>query len=78
MGRGNMDFQSMLERVPPITLSDLKPGDAVIVSSTAGSDPSRVTAITLVAGVEPLLASPDGGPQQPMSRVLSFDIGMPQ
>ncbi len=77
MGRGNMDFQSMLERVPALPLTDLKPGDAVIVSSTTGNDPSRVTAITLVAGVEPLLTSPEGA-QQPMSRVLSFDIGMPQ
>jgi len=39
-------------------LTELKAGDAVMVSTTMGSDPSRVTVITLLAGVEPLLASP--------------------
>ncbi|MGI8991941.1 MAG: hypothetical protein ACR2I2_20475 [Bryobacteraceae bacterium] len=75
--RGNMDFQAMLERAPAIPLTDLKPGDAVILSTTAGTDPSRVTAITLIAGVEPLLTAPGGRSDVAMSSVLSFDIGMP-
>ena len=53
-GRGG-DMQQMLERMPAIKLEDLKPGDAIIVSSTEGADPGHVTAITLVAGVEPIL-----------------------
>jgi hypothetical protein len=49
----------MLDRLPPIQLADLKPGDAIMVSTTTGRDPGRVTATTLLAGVEPLLtASP--------------------
>ena len=38
----------------------LKPGDAIMVSTTQGSDPGRPTAVMLLAGVEPLLtASPN-------------------
>ncbi len=77
-GHRGMDLQAMIERAPQFSLGELKPGDALVISSTAGSDPSRVTAITLVAGVEPLLTAPDGARQQPMSNVLSFDIAMPQ
>jgi Cu/Ag efflux protein CusF len=56
-GRGG-DLQQMLERTPKITLADLKPGDAIIVSSTEGTAPNEITAITLVAGVEPILTAP--------------------
>jgi hypothetical protein len=48
----------LLERMPALKLEDLKPGDRLAVSSTRGSDPSRVTAIAVVAGIEPLLAPP--------------------
>jgi len=60
------DMQQMLERMPAIKLEDLKPGDAIIVSSTEGADPSQVTAITLVAGVEPILSATPGGSQRAM------------
>jgi hypothetical protein len=44
---------------PAMSISELKPGDAIMMSTTQGTDPGRVTAITLLAGVEPLLtASP--------------------
>ena len=57
-GRGG-DVGQMLDRLPPIHLTDLKNGDAIMVSTTMGSDPTKVTAIMLLAGVEPLLtASP--------------------
>jgi hypothetical protein len=48
----------MLERFPAISISELKPGDMVMVSSTVGAETSRVTAIKLVAGVDELLNSP--------------------
>jgi len=64
MRRGSMDFQDMLERLPPMTVAELKPGDAVMLSAGDGADPGRVAAITLLAGVEPLLqAAPQGGRQ---------------
>jgi hypothetical protein len=53
---GGFDAQRMLSTAPTIQLSDLKKGDAVMVVATEGS--SDVTAITLVAGVEPLLEAP--------------------
>jgi len=54
------DLQTMLERMPAVTLDELKPGDAILVASTVGSTPGAVTAITLLAGVEPLLRKPSG------------------
>src|SRR5262249_53419665 len=57
-GRGG-DLGQMLDNRPAMPLSELKAGDAIMISTTQGSDPGRVTAITLLAGVEPLLtASP--------------------
>jgi len=55
---GGGDLQQMLERTPKITLADLKPGDAIIVSSTEGTAPNQITAINVVAGVEPILTAP--------------------
>jgi hypothetical protein len=56
MGGGGDMVQQMLERLPPVSLAELKPGTMIAVSSTVGADPSRVTAIQLVSGVEPLVA----------------------
>jgi hypothetical protein len=46
----------MLSRAPAIPFTDLKKGEAVMVVSTDGT--TEVTAITLMAGVEPLLEAP--------------------
>jgi hypothetical protein len=56
-GGGGGDPQQMLNRAPTIQIADLKKGDAVMVVSTDGA--TDVTAITLVAGVEPLLQAPE-------------------
>ncbi|PYS82813.1 MAG: hypothetical protein DMF67_11555 [Acidobacteria bacterium] len=56
MGGGGDFMQQMLERLPPVTLAELKPGTMVVVSSTVGADPTRVTAIQLVSNIEPLVA----------------------
>jgi hypothetical protein len=55
-GRGG-DIGQMLDRLPAIQLADLKPKDAIMVSTTLGSDPSKVTAVMLLAGVEPILTA---------------------
>jgi hypothetical protein len=55
-GGGGMDSQQMLSRAPEIKLSDLQKGEAVMLVSTQGT--SDVTAITLLAGVAPLLEAP--------------------
>jgi hypothetical protein len=55
------DFQQLLNRLPPAKLSDLQKGDAVMMVSTEGRGSGAVTAITLLAGVEPILtAAPSG------------------
>lgn len=61
---GPRDFNQMLDRTPPLKLGDLKTGDALIVVSTEGADPSQVTAIVLLAGVEPILAAQPKGSSQ--------------
>jgi hypothetical protein len=37
-------------------VAELKSGDVIIVSSTTGADPTRVTAINVIAGADALLA----------------------
>lgn len=55
MGGGGMNMQDMLERLPTIAVADVKVGDTIIVSSTQGADPSRLTAISLISGADTLL-----------------------
>jgi hypothetical protein len=59
-GRGPGDLQSMIERIPAIAIGDLMMGDAIILSSIAPSaaTPDQATAITVLAGVEPILTKP--------------------
>ena len=54
---GPPDFQQMINRLPAVTLSDLKKDEAVMIVSTPGTGNSEVTAITLLSGVEPILTS---------------------
>ena len=77
----------MLERLPTISIADVKVGDTIIVSSTQGVDPTRLTAISLVAGADALLAMlaprPQPGQAAPNpaaglgSSGISFGIGLP-
>jgi hypothetical protein len=66
-GRGGGDVGQMLDRLPAMPVSDLKAGDAVMVSTTMGSDPTRVTVIMLLAGVEPLLTAAPNATRDIMS-----------
>lgn len=75
-GRGG-DLHQMLERLPQTTLAELKPGDAIIISSTNGADRSNLMAITIVAGVEPFLASAPRSAGAVDLGSWNFDIGMP-
>jgi uncharacterized protein YciI len=54
---GSPDLQQILARMPAVGIADLQKGDAVMIVSTEGTDSGGVTAITLLAGVEPLLQS---------------------
>ena len=60
-GRAGADLSQMLARLPTETLAGLKTGDAVMIVATSPADASHATAVTLLAGVEPILtASPTG------------------
>jgi len=62
-GRGGGGIDEMLERFPTITAGDLKIGDMIAVSSTKNGSVDKITAIKLLAGVEPFLraAQASGG-----------------
>jgi len=85
-GRG-FNINDMLERLPTISIADVKVGDTIIVSSTQGVDPTRLTAIALVSGADTLLTMlaprPQAGQQAPNpaaglgSGGISFGIGLP-
>jgi hypothetical protein len=53
---GQADLQQILSRMPAAALTDFQKGDAVMVVSTDSGN-SGVTAITLLGGVEPILAA---------------------
>lgn len=61
-GAGVPDLQRMLSRLPSNSILDLKSGDAVMMVVTEGKGADKATAITLLAGVEPILtAAPSRG-----------------
>ena len=85
-GRGGFNINDMLERLPTISIADVKVGDTIIVSSTQGVDPHRLTAISLVAGADTLLAMLAPRPQAGQtpnpagglgSSGITFGIGLP-
>jgi hypothetical protein len=82
------NLQEMLDRLPTISAADIKVGDTIIVSSTRGADPSRLTAITLISGADTLLALLAPGPQPGTGQArpnpaaglgsgITFGIGLP-
>lgn len=86
-GGGGMNIQDMLERLPTIALADVKVGDTIIVSSTKGADPSRLTAISLISGADTLLnmlaarqqqaGQPAPNPAAGLGSGIQFGIGLP-
>ncbi len=59
-GGGNL--QQMLSRMPAITVADVKKGEALMIVATSPVAAGMPTAITLLAGVEPILReSPNQG-----------------
>lgn len=63
------DLSQMLSRLPTDSLSDMKVGDAVmIVASEPTPGSEKVTAVTMLSGVEPILAAtPKGGAAMTLS-----------
>jgi Domain of unknown function (DUF5666) len=62
------DLSQLVARLPNKTIADLKVGDAVmIVASQPDPGSANVTAVTLLSGVEPILAATPGAPSMTLS-----------
>ena len=72
-GERGEDIQNSIDGLPSIAITDLKPGDAVVVSSTVGTNATRLTAITIAAGVDSWIKRL----QEKNQRVLNLDLGLP-
>ncbi len=68
------DLLEMFDRLPPVTISDLKPGRMVLISSTTGVDSSRATAILLATGLDSLFRP---APAQTKGRAPVGAVGLP-
>lgn len=64
----------MMDRMPKFQVADLKVGDAVILLSTKGAKADELTAISMLAGVEPILTAPAG--RDPMAGMSDMMGGM--
>jgi hypothetical protein len=73
-GRGG-DIQQLLARSPSVALKDLAKGNMVIVVATEGQAPDTATAITVVAGVEPMLQASTSGSQAMLSSAWNLGGG---
>ena len=72
----------MIERLPTIAITEIKVGDMIIMSTLPGADQSRLTAVSMVTGVEPLLtmlaqrqAAGGGGQPRPSNVDLQGNFG---
>jgi hypothetical protein len=73
-GNRNGDISQMIERLPKIDISDLKTGDAIVVSGAAASGVnSQLIATQVIAGVEPILQS---APAWQSGQALGGDWGL--
>ena len=75
-GRGSgFDVQQLLARSPSVALKDLSKGNMVIVVATEGQAPDTATAITVVAGVEPMLQASTSASQAMLSSAWNLGGG---
>ena len=79
-GGGGMNMADVLERLPTISINELKVGDMIIMSTLPGSDPTKTTAVSMVAGIEPLLQmiaarQTAGGQPRPQNVDLNSNFG---
>lgn len=78
---GGGSMADLLERLPTVSISELKVGEMVLMSSLPGADPTQLTAIQLVGGVEPLLTmmaarqQQGGGQARPQNVDLNGSFG---
>jgi hypothetical protein len=54
-GGAGPNMADLIERLPTIAITEIKVGDMIIMSTLPGADQDRLTAVSMVTGVEPLL-----------------------
>ena len=79
-GGGGPSMADLIERLPTIALSEIKVGDMIIMSTLPGADQNRLTAVSMVTGVEPLLTmiaqrQAAGGQPRPQNVDLQGNFG---
>lgn len=79
-GAGGPSMADMIERLPTIAISEIKVGDMIIMSTLPGADQNRLTAVSMVTGVEPLLTmiaqrQAGGGQPRPQNVDLQGNFG---
>ncbi|MEZ5306609.1 MAG: hypothetical protein R2684_05610 [Pyrinomonadaceae bacterium] len=60
-GMAGGDINQMLNRFPTITVADLNKGEYIAISSSKPKDGSAISAIRVLAGIEPFLRAPSTG-----------------
>jgi len=75
----NKNVEEELEKLKTQQISELQPGEMVIVTSTIGKDASRLTAIALISGVNPLVKAlqANAPPPSKSPNQLNTALGLP-
>ena len=74
-GQPVIDVQQMIDTLPSISMSDIKPGDVLAVTGAVEKDESRLVAIKLAAGVDLVLKALAPAPGKP--QVVRLSAGLP-
>lgn len=79
-GGGGPSMADLIERLPTIAITEIKVGDMIIMSTLPGTDQNRLTAVSMVTGVEPLLQmlaqrQAAGGQPRPQNVDLQGNFG---
>jgi hypothetical protein len=69
------DAEQLIESAPVLQIAEIKSGEPLIILSTEGAKPTEVTAILVLAGVEPILAARPKGNDQVVIRPWSLGRG---
>jgi hypothetical protein len=77
---GGPNMADLIERLPTIAITEIKVGDMIIMSTLPGADQNRITAVSMVTGVEPLLTmiaqrQQAGGQPRPQNVDLQGNFG---
>jgi hypothetical protein len=68
------EVQQLIDTLPVVALSDLKPGDIVSLTGIREKDDTRITAIKLVAGVDAVIKAMAPQPGRPQAVRLSAGL----